>query len=98
MIRIVLPPPLRALSGTGVEVMLAVETPVTLDAVIDALEARYPMLTGMIRDPSTRQRRPRVRIFACQQDFSHQPASSRLPAQIEAGEEPLLIVAAISGG
>ncbi|MGH9055900.1 MAG: MoaD/ThiS family protein [Acidimicrobiales bacterium] len=98
MIRVVLPAHLRTLAGVGREVDLDVETPATLGAVLDALEVSYPVLRGTVRDPATRQRRPFVRIYACQEDMSHDPPDTVLPAPVSAGEEPLLVVGAIAGG
>jgi sulfur-carrier protein len=99
MIRVELPSPLRRLAGVeGGEVALAVAGPVTLRAVLDALEARYPMLRGTIRDRSTGERRPMLRFFACQEDLSHDSPDGPLPDAVAAGTEPLLIVGAIAGG
>lgn len=99
MIRVILPPPLRALARTtGLEVTLDVESPVTQRAVLDALETRYPALCGTLRDRTTRRRRPRVRFFACAEDLSHEPPDAPLPEPVASGAEPLLVVAAISGG
>jgi molybdopterin synthase sulfur carrier subunit len=98
MIRIILPPPLRMLAHAGYEVTLDVDDPVTPRSVLDALETRYPMLHGTLRDPATQQRRPRVRFFACEEDLSHTPPDAPLPDAVATGTEPLLIVAAISGG
>ena len=98
MIRVVLPPPLRALAHTGPEITLEVQPPVTQRAVLDALETRYPELCGTLRDRVTRQRRPRVRFFACAEDLSHKPPDTPLPEAVASGAEPLLVVAAISGG
>ena len=98
MIRVILPPQLRTLAGVGYEATLSVEGAVTQRAVLDALEKHYPVLAGMIRDPATQERRPRVRFFACQEDLSHEPADAALPQAVASGDEPLLIVAAISGG
>jgi hypothetical protein len=99
MIRVELPSPLRRLAGVaGGEVSLAVAGPVTLRAVLDALEARYPMLRGTIRDRTTGQRRPMLRFFACQEDLSHDSPDAPLPDAVAAGTEPLLIVGAIAGG
>ncbi len=97
-IRIELPQHLRTLAGTGIEVTLHVPAPVTLSAVLDALEARYPMLRGTIRDHVTRERRPFLRFFACQQDLSHSSPAAPLPAAVAAGTEPLIILGAIAGG
>jgi sulfur-carrier protein len=98
MIRIILPPALRMLAHAGYEVTLDVDDPVTPRSVLDALETRYPMLHGTLRDPATQQRRPRVRFFACEEDLSHTPPDAPLPDAVATGTEPLLIVAAISGG
>jgi sulfur-carrier protein len=98
MIRIVLPTPLRTLAGVDGEVKLDVEGRVTQRSVFDALEARYPMLRGTIRDQLTQQRRPLLRFFACGQDFSHELPDSPLPDAVASGAEPLLIVGAIAGG
>jgi len=98
MIRIILPPQLRTLAHAGNEVTLDVAGPATQRAVLDALEMHYPVLRGTIRDQATRQRRPRVRFFACAEDLSLEPPDAPLPEAVAAGTEPLLIVAAISGG
>jgi hypothetical protein len=98
MIRVVLPAHLRTLARVGGEVKLAVPEPVTLQAVLDALEADYPMLRGTIRDHVTRQRRPFLRFFACEQDLSHEPPETPLPDPIVSGAEPLLVVGAMAGG
>lgn len=98
MIRVVLPAHLRTLSKAGGEVTIDVASPVTLGAVLDALEARYPVLRGTIRDHGTRKRRPFVRYYACEQDLSHEPASCALPEAVASGSEPLLIVGAMAGG
>ena len=98
MIRVVLPAHLRKLAGTGAEVTLAVEPPITARAILDALEARYPMLRGTVRDHVTRRRRPYVRFFACEQDVSHDDPDAPLPAAIATGAEPFLVVGAMSGG
>lgn len=98
MIRIILPPHLRTLSRTGSEVTLEVEGPVTQRSVLDALEARYPMLRGTIRDQVTHQRRPFLRFFACEQDLSHEPPDTALPNSVVSGAEPLIILGAIAGG
>lgn len=97
-IRVELPQHLRTLAGTGVEITLAVPAPVTLRAVLDALEAGYPVLCGTIRDHDTLKRRPFLRFFACQQDISHDPPDLPLPTAIVSGEEPLIILGAIAGG
>jgi len=98
MIRVVLPPHLRKLARVEREVQLDVEGPVTLRAVLDALEARYPMLRGTIRDHVTQRRRPFVRFFACQEDLSHEPPDVPLPDAVATGAEPFLVVGAMSGG
>jgi molybdopterin synthase sulfur carrier subunit len=98
VIRIVLPAPLRALAQVGVEVNVVVEPPVTRGAVLDALEAQYPVLRGTIRDRHSRIRRPMLRFFACGQDLSHAPQDARLPEAVASGAEPLVIVGAIAGG
>ena len=98
MIRVVLPSHLRRLAGVGGEVALQVDEPVTQRAVLDALEASYPMLRGTIRDSASQQRRPFLRFFACQQDLSHEPPDALLPEAVAAGREPFLIIGAIAGG
>ena len=97
-IRIGLPPHLRTLAHVGSEVSVEVPGPVTQRAVLDALEARYPMLRGAIRDHVTLQRRPFLRFFACKQDLSLDPPDTPLPAPVANGEEPFLVVGAIAGG
>jgi molybdopterin synthase sulfur carrier subunit len=98
MIRIVLPPHLRTLAHVGSEVTIEIEGPVTLRSALDALEARYPMLRGTIRDHNTLQRRPFLRFFACEQDLSHEPPDTPLPSAIVSGAEPLIVLGAIAGG
>ncbi len=98
MIRATLPYHLRQLAGVDHEVALDVAPPVTMAAVLDALEQRYPMLRGAIRDHGTLQRRPFIRFFACERDLSLDPADQPLPAAVASGEEPLLILGAIAGG
>jgi len=100
MIRVVLPPHLRTLARVHDEVTLEVPEggPLTRAAVLDALEARYPMLRGTIRDHITAQRRPFLRFFACAQDLTHEPADAPLPDAVASGEEPFLVVGAIAGG
>ena len=98
MIRVVLPAHLRTLARVGAEVELEIEGKVTQRTVLDALEARYPMLRGTIRDHVTQQRRPFLRFFACEEDWSHESADEELPKAVANGEEPLLIVGAIAGG
>lgn len=98
MIRVVLPSHLRTLARVTGEVTLEVQGVVTRASVLDALEARYPMLRGTIRDQVTQRRRPLVRFFACGQDLSHEPTDTPLPEPIARGKEPFLIVGAIAGG
>jgi molybdopterin synthase sulfur carrier subunit len=98
MIRVELPTHLRTLARLEGEVTLEVEGPVTQRAVLDALEARYPMLRGTIRDQVTHKRRAFVRFFACEEDLSHEPPDAPLPEAVAAGTEPLLIVGAMAGG
>ena len=98
MIRVVLPVHLRTLAHVGCEVSVEVTGEPTPQSVIDALEARYPMLQGTIRDHVTLQRRPLVRFFACQEDLSHEPLDTPLPAAVVSGAEPFLIVGAMAGG
>jgi hypothetical protein len=98
MIRVILPAHLRALARTDGDVMLPVNGPATPAAVLDALEKRYPMLRGTIRDQSTGKRRSLVRFFACGEDLSHVPSDAALPEAVVAGDEPFLIVGAIAGG
>lgn len=97
-IRIELPAHLRTLAGVGREVTVEVDGTATLRAAIDALEARYPMLRGTIRDHVTHQRRPFLRFFACQEDLSHDSQDSALPEAIVHGKEPLIVLGAIAGG
>ena len=98
MIRVVLPYHLKNLARITGEVELDVAPPVTLRAVLDALEARYPMLRGTIRDQITGHRRPFLRFYACERDLSNDPPDTPLPAAIVAGAEPFLIIGAIAGG
>ena len=98
MIRVALPTHLRTLARVSGEVTVDVKGQVTQRAVLDALEARYPMLRGTIRDHVTQQRRAFVRFFACEQDLSHEPPDAPLPDAVAAGAEPFLIVGAIAGG
>ena len=98
MIRIVLPHHLRTLAKVGDEVQLEVEGEITLRSVIDALEARYPALRGTIRDHGTQKRRAFVRFFACEQDLSHEPPDTPLPAAVATGAEPFFVVGAMAGG
>ena len=98
MIRVVLPAHLRLLAGVNGEVRVEVAGTATIASVLDAMEAQYPMLRGTIRDQVTHQRRPFVRFFACEQDWSHEPADTPLPDAVASGAEPLLLVGAIAGG
>ena len=98
MIRIVLPAHLRTLARVDGEVTVDITGPVTQRAVLDALEARYPMLRGTIRDHVRLTRRPFVRFFACEQDLSHEPSDTPLPDAVATGAEPFLIVGAMAGG
>jgi hypothetical protein len=98
MIRVILPVHLRTLAHVGSEVTLEVAAPVTQRSVLDALEARYPMLRGTIRDHVTLQRRAFLRFFACEEDLSHEPPDAPLPEAVALGKEPLLIIGAIAGG
>jgi hypothetical protein len=98
MIRVVLPAHLRALARVDGEVKLDVEGPVTQRAVLDALETRYPMLRGTIRDHVTQRRRAFVRFFACEEDLSQAPPDDPLPDAVATGAEPLLVVGAMAGG
>ncbi len=98
MIRVVLPVHLRTLAEVGSEVLLQIEPPVTVRSILDALEECYPVLRGSIRDHSTLRRRPFVRFFACEQDFSLEPVDTVLPEPVARGTEPFLIVGAMAGG
>ena len=98
MIRVVLPAPLCTLARIEREIKLEVGGEVTQRAVIDALEADYPMLRGTIRDYATQRRRPFIRFFACERDLSHEPPDAPLPEAVVAGDEPYLIVGAMAGG
>jgi len=98
MIRVVLPAHLRTLARVDSEVKLEVEGPVTQRTVLDALEARYPMLRGTIRDQVTGKRRAFLRFFACEQDLSHEPPDAPLPEAVAEGAEPFLVVGAMAGG
>ena len=98
MIRVILPAHLRTLAKVAGEVQLEVEGPATQRSVLDALEARYPMLSGTIRDHVTQQRRPFVRFFACEEDLSHESPDAPLPDAVASGAEPFLLVGAIAGG
>ena len=98
MIRVVLPHHLRTLASVGKEVELQVEGPLTLGAVLDAVESQFPMLRGTMRDHVTQQRRPFIRFFACGQDLSQQPWDASLPEAVVTGAEPFRIVGAMAGG
>ncbi|MEW5976013.1 MAG: MoaD/ThiS family protein [Acidobacteriota bacterium] len=98
MIRVILPFHLRTLARVDGEVQLEVEGPITQRSVLDALEARYPMLAGTIRDHVTQQRRPFLRFFACEQDLSLEPPDAPLPEAVAQGVEPFMVVGAIAGG
>lgn len=98
MIRVELPAHLRTLAGVDGEVQVAVQGQPTLGAVLDALEAKYPVLCGTIRDHATRERRPFLRFFACEEDLSHHSPQAPLPAPVATGAEPLYVIGAIAGG
>jgi hypothetical protein len=98
MIRVVLPYHLQTLAQSGAEIQIALEGPVTMGSVLDALELRYPMLRGTIRDHGTKQRRPFLRFFACGEDFSLESWDFPLPDRVASGEEPFLVIGAIAGG
>ena len=98
MIRVLLPAHLRMLAHLKGEAELQVEGPITQRSVLDALEASYPMLRGTIRDHVTRQRRPFVRFFACEEDLSHESPDAALPDAVATGAEPFIVVGAIAGG
>jgi molybdopterin converting factor small subunit len=98
MIRVVLPAHLRTLAGVDHEILVDVDGEPTVRAVLDAVDVRFPMLGGTIRDHDTGRRRPFLRFFACEQDLSHDPLDARLPDPVVAGVEPFLVVGAMSGG
>jgi hypothetical protein len=98
MIRVVLPQHLRTLAQVGGELQIEVAAPITLGSTLDALEARYPMLRGTIRDHVTHERRPFLRFFACEEDLSHESQDAPLPEAVVSGAEPLIIIGAIAGG
>jgi molybdopterin synthase sulfur carrier subunit len=98
MIRVILPPHLRTLAHVGSEVTLDVAAPITIATILDALEDRYPMLRGTIRDHDTQQRRAFLRFFACEEDWSHEPSDKALPETVASGKEPFYVVGAIAGG
>jgi len=98
MIRVILPAHLRTLARLEGAAEVAVEGVVTQRTILDALEARYPMLRGTIRDQATQRRRPLVRFFACAQDLSHEPPDALLPEAVASGAEPFMVIGAIAGG
>jgi hypothetical protein len=98
MIRVVLPYHLQILANVGAEVQVEIVGPVTQRAVLDAVETRYPMLEGTIRDHVTKLRRPFLRFFTCEQDLSNEPPDTQLPGAVASGEEPFIIFGAIAGG
>ena len=98
MVRVEIPPHLRTLANVNGEITLDVTGAVTQRSILDALEARYPMLCGTIRDHTTKQRRAFLRFFACEEDLSHEPPDAPLPASVASGKEPFLIIGAIAGG
>ncbi len=98
MIRVILPQHLRALAQVRNEVEVEVTGEVTLRSVLDAIEARYPMLRGTIRDQDTLRRRAFLRFFACEEDLSHQPLDAPLPEVVASGREPFIVIGAIAGG
>jgi hypothetical protein len=98
VIRVILPQHLRTLAHVGSEVQLEVDGELTLRSVLDALEARFPMLRGTIRDQVTQQRRPFLRFFACEEDLSHEQPDAPLPDAVASGKEPFIIIGAIAGG
>ena len=98
MIRVVLPQHLRTLAHVDGDVELDIAAPVTLRSVLDALEERHPMLRGTIRDHVTLQRRPFLRFFVCEEDWSHEPQDTPLPEAVSSGREPFLVIGAIAGG
>lgn len=98
MIRVVLPTHLRTLARVDGEVHLEVQAPITQESVLDAVEERFPMLRGTIRDHVTKKRRPFIRFFACEQDLSNEPPDSPLPDEVVSGKEPFMVVGAMAGG
>jgi hypothetical protein len=98
MIRVVLPQHLRTLAQVDSEVTLEVDGPITQRAILDALEARYPVLCGTIRDHVTQERRPFLRFFACEEDWSHELPDAPLPTKVASGAEPFLVIGAMAGG
>jgi sulfur-carrier protein len=98
MIRVILPFHLRTLAHADAEITLEVEGPITQRSVLDAIEVRYPMLRGAIRDHDTKQRRAFLRFFACEEDLSHEPPDAPLPDAVASGKEPFIVIGAIAGG
>ncbi|HEX2618939.1 MAG TPA: MoaD/ThiS family protein [Phototrophicaceae bacterium] len=98
MIQVTLPAHLRILAQVNSPIALEVEEPVTQRAILDALEAEYPMLRGTIRDITTRERRPFIRFFACGEDLSHEPSDAPVPAEVIRGKQPFRIIGAMAGG
>ena len=98
MIRVILPANLRKMANVSGEVQLEVDGEITQRSVLDALEAKYPMLRGTIRDQQTKQRRAFIRLFACEQDLSHESPDTALPVAVAQGTEPYMVVGAIAGG
>jgi hypothetical protein len=98
MIRVIIPHHLRTLAKVGAEVHLDIAGPITQRSILDALETRYPMLTGTIRDHVTQKRRPFLRFYACEEDLSHEPPDAPLPEAVVSGKEPFIILGAIAGG
>ena len=98
MIRVILPFHLRTLAHADAEITLEVDGPITQRSVLDALEVRYPMLRGAIRDHDTKQRRAFLRFFACEEDLSHEPPDAPLPDAVASGKEPFIVIGAIAGG
>ncbi len=98
MIRVLLPTHLSRLVGAGRELTIALEEPATVSTLLDALEARYPVLHGTIRDHASKQRRPYIRFFACGEDWSHHPLEESLPAEVLEGRAPFMIIGAMAGG
>jgi molybdopterin synthase sulfur carrier subunit len=98
MVRVILPPHLRTLAHLPGDAELEVIAPITQRSILDALEARYPMLRGTIRDHGTLQRRPFLRFFACEQDLTHEPPDAPVPDAVASGKEPFIVLGAIAGG
>lgn len=98
MIRVLLPAHLRTLAHADREVLVDLDGPVTQRVILDALESRYPMLRGTMRDPATQRRRAFVRFFACEQDLSHESPDAPLPAEVVSGDQPFIVVGAMAGG